>query len=114
MADEGPVRWVPKAAFVMPLLPPQLEVDPILASLLHCMAFLELFGDDAVDPDWAVEAMEYVATYVKRLPREQLHSIEKQLARIGAHARQVNEPAPFVTFVDNFLVTCGADSGDAG
>jgi hypothetical protein len=114
MGDEGPVRWVPKAAFVMPLLPPQLEVDPVLAALLHCMAFLEVSGDDAVDPDWAVEAMEYVATYVQRLPREQLDAIEKQLARIGEYMRQLNETAPLVTFVDNFLVTCGADSRDVG
>lgn len=63
-ADDG-VLWVRKDAFVMPLLPPDLGVDPLVAALLHVTAFLELSGDDAVDPDWAVEALEHVGHYLE-------------------------------------------------
>ena len=52
--NEGPGEWVDKEAFVMPLLPESLDVDPQFAALFHMAAFLELSGDEAVDPDWAV------------------------------------------------------------
>ena len=51
----------------MPVIPESLGVDPVLAALIHVAAFLELSGDDAVHPDWAVEALEYVAHYLHRL-----------------------------------------------
>jgi hypothetical protein len=61
---ESPGEWVHKHAFVMPLLPASLRVDPAFAALLHVTAFLELSGDEAVDPDRAVEAMEQIAHYL--------------------------------------------------
>jgi hypothetical protein len=109
MTDEGPVRWVDKTAFVMPELPPDLRVDPVLAGLLHCMAFLELSGDSTVDPDWAVEAMEYVAHYMQRLSAGQAESIRRQLALVSAYARQHGAPDTFIEFVDRFLEHCGVE-----
>src|SRR5262245_31529763 len=49
---KGPVLWLPKGAFVMPVLPRTLKVDPLLAALLHTMSFLEFSDDGTVDPDW--------------------------------------------------------------
>ena len=100
MADDGPVD---KAAFVMPLIPAELRVHPILASLIHCMAFLELSGDEAIDPDWALEAMEHVEQYLQRLPPDELVRIAQQLAVLSAHARAKSFPEPFVLFLDRFL-----------
>jgi hypothetical protein len=48
---DGPVEWVKKHAWVMPLLPASLRVDPVLAALLSLTAFMELSSDDVVDPD---------------------------------------------------------------
>jgi hypothetical protein len=107
VTDEERVRWVPKAAFAMPLLPPELKVDPVLAALLHCMAFLDLSGDDAVDPDWAVEVMEHVGAYLQRLSEEDANAISRQLGVIGAYAREQGAPAGFVEFVGTFLEDCG-------
>ena len=110
MTDEGPVRFVRKDAFVMPLLPPELGVDPVLAGLLHCMAFLELSGDESVDPDWAVEAMEHVAAYVQRLSPSETEAVRRQLAAVSEHARNNDAPGEFIEFVDGFLKACGVSS----
>ena len=107
MSDEGPGRWVRKTAFVMPLIPADLRVDPVVAALLHCTAFLELSGDEDVDPDWAVEAMEHVATYLQRLPPERIGAVSDQLASVRAYAEQQGAPQEFLEFVDGFLANFG-------
>src|SRR5262245_49796593 len=107
MSKDGPSRWVDKTAFVMPLLPTGLKVDPVLAALLHCMAFLELSGDDTIDPDWALEAIEYVAGYLQRLSADETGAVRTQLAAISAYAREQGAPDTFLTFVDGFLEACG-------
>lgn len=96
MNNEGPVRWVPKTAFVMPLLPP----------------FLELSGDDSVDPDWAIEAMEHIATYLLRLPTTEVAVVARQLAAVSEYARTQGAPSGFIEFVDGFLDNCGVSRGD--
>lgn len=107
MSQDGPGRWVAKTAFVMPLLPLGLEVAPVLAALLHCMAFMELSGDDTIDPDQALEVMEYVAGYLQRLSPAEAGGVRSQLAAVSAHAREHGAPATFIAFVDGFLDACG-------
>lgn len=108
MAD-GPVRWVDKDAFVMPVLPTSLGIDPIVAALLHAVAFLELSGDGTVDPDWAVEAMEHVVHYLGRLPAAQIAALGEQVGRVAATAEAAdwgdNAVKFFGAFMDNFSVT---------
>ena len=112
VTDEGPVRWVAKTAFVMPLLPPELGVNPLLAGLLHCMAFLELSGDDTVDPDWAVEAMEYVATYVQRLPAKEAAAAAQELAAVAEYSRTQGASTEFTAFIAGFAESCGIPKDD--
>jgi hypothetical protein len=107
MSKDGPGRWVDKTAFVTPLLPLGLKVDPVLAALLHCMAFLELSGDDTVDPDSALEVMESVAGYLQRLSAAEIGVVRKQLTAVSAYAREQGAPDTFITFVDGFLEACG-------
>ena len=104
---EGPGRWVPKDAFVMPLLPTSLKIDPVVASLVHCVAFLELSGDDAVDPDWAVEAMEHVGAYLQRMSADQAEDVARQLGAIATNARLQKAPPEFVEFLERFLENFG-------
>jgi hypothetical protein len=98
---------VPKVAFVMPVIPPELEVDPVLAGLLHCMAFLELSGDDAVDPDWAVEAMEHVAHYLQRLGQAERERIVRQVTSAAGYARTQGSSDQLVEFLETFPEHCG-------
>ena len=89
---QGPVRRVPKAAFVMPVIPAEVNVNPVLAGLLHCMAFLELSGEKAVDPDWAVEAMEHVAHYLQRLGQADVQGIASEVVFRGGVRTQPRVP----------------------
>ena len=107
MSQDGPGRWAHKTAFATPLLPVGLKVDPMLAALLHCMAFLELSGDATVDPDSALEVMEYVAGYLQRLSAAEVGAVRKQLTAVSAYAREQGAPDTFITFVDGFLDACG-------
>jgi hypothetical protein len=106
MAD-GPGKWVKKDAYVMPVLPKSLKADPVVAALLHVTAFLELSGDDTVDLDWAVEAMEHVAYYLQRLPPERVEAVREQIARVAEHARKKRWGAEAVEFFAEFLENFG-------
>ncbi len=105
MADkpDGKVRWVKKDAFVMPVLPKSLRVDPVVAGFLHMMAFLELSGDDTVDPDGAVEAMEHVGFYLDRFPPDRKAVFGEQVGRVTAYARKKRWGKAAVEFFSEFM-----------
>ena len=107
---ERPVKWVDKDAFVLPVLPSSLAIDPEFAALLHAAAFLEISGDDAVDPDWAVEALEHMAYYLQRLPADEVQRLSQQLDRIETYARTNEWPDTVTEFVGNFFEACGVAS----
>jgi hypothetical protein len=96
----------------MPLLPAELNVDPVLAGLVHCVAFLELSHDDAVDPDWAVEAMEHVSAYLGRLEATQVESLSKQLKGIAKYVKSEGAPAEVVEFFRDFLENFGVGDSE--
>lgn len=100
--ETSPGKWVRKSAFVTPLLPDDLHVDPYLAGLLQCVAFLELSDAEAVDPDAAVEVMENVTTYLARLPPKRVDELGRSLRRISEHGKQVGYPKQFIELVDDF------------
>jgi hypothetical protein len=106
MADG--LEWVKKDAYVMPELPASLKVDPILAALLHVAAFLEISGDETVDPDWAIEALEYVGHYLQQLPAHQVKTVREQVGRVAVHARKKKWGAEavkfFTQFQENFVI----------
>jgi hypothetical protein len=97
------IRWVKKDAYVMPVLPKSLKVDPVVAALLHVTAFLELSGDETVHPDWAVEAMEHVAHYLQQLPARQTEAVREQVGRVAEYARKKRWGAEAVEFFTEFL-----------
>jgi hypothetical protein len=99
---EGSGEWVKKDAFVMPLLPASLKIDPVFAALLHVSAFLELSGDEAVHPDWAVEALEHVCHYLQQLPAERQEELRKQVGWVAEHARKKKWNAGAVEFFAEF------------
>lgn len=106
-------KMVPKGAFVMPVLPGNLKLDPLLAGLLHTMSFLEFSDDDTVDPDWAIEAMEHVGHYLQKLTTLQIQDVEAQLARVAAHARKKKLSQQFIEFVERFLENAGVGEDDS-
>ena len=109
---DGKVHWVPKDAFVMPVLPKSLKIDPLVAGFLHMIAFLELSGDEAVDPDWAVEAMEHVGYYFDLLSPKAKADFAAQVARVAAHAKKEKWGKPAVEFFERFMENVGVEGAD--
>ena len=53
---------VPEGAAVFPLIPPELNVHPLLLATLHAFVFIEGSEESVVDPDAAAESVEYLAS----------------------------------------------------
>lgn len=105
--SDGPGEWVPKNAFVMPELPTSLKIEPVVAALLHVAAFLELSTDAAVNPDYAVEAMEHIGHYLQQLPEDRVVALKEQLGRVTAHARKEKWGDDAVDFFGDFMENFG-------
>jgi hypothetical protein len=98
--------------FMLPVVPEELEVDPVLLALLHCAAFLDFAEDDAVDPDLATEVLDHIAYYVRRAPAARLEQMRAELKRVERHAAEERWPAELVEFVGEFLDNCTSEEDE--
>ncbi len=106
MADE-PEESVPKGAAVLPEIPAELGVHPLLLAVLHAVIFLDGSEDDVVDPDAASEAMEYMASYLQRLQEAELRRVQEDMQALAAFARQEKWPKQHIRFFKEFLDNFG-------
>ena len=107
----GPIEWVETDRFVMPVIPVELGVDPLLLAVLHSLAFLEISGDQTVEPDWAVEAMEHIAHYLQRLDGLRRDELNGQLGRIADYCEQTDCDPRLRDLVRNCFVYAGLTEG---
>jgi hypothetical protein len=108
-SPESPVEWVRTDKFVMPVVPVELQVDPRTLAILHCIAFLELSGDETVDPDWAVEAMEHVAHYLLRLAPNEVDKLRSEMQQVASWAESEQMAPQFVNLARRFTEYAGLD-----
>ena len=106
MAKKG-LASVPQGGFHLPELPEKLGIDPILAGLLHMACFMELSGEDAVDFDESVSALEVMSSYLQRLTRARCNEIEEQLRRVASYAKRHGWEARAAKFIRNLLQNAG-------
>jgi len=97
---------------MMPSVPAELGIDPLLLALLHTTAFLDFSDDDSVEPEAANEALERVEQYVQRVPEERLSSLQADLEKLEGYATQAGWPDDMVDFVRDFLYNCGIGDED--
>jgi hypothetical protein len=113
--DEREEEEGEEAVDAQPLLPPipeELGIDPLLLALLHTAAFLDLSDDESVDPELAGDVLEHVGMYAQRLPPERVQELEQQLEKLQAHAEQSGWPPELSEFVGQFLYNCGIGDED--
>jgi hypothetical protein len=106
----GPGEWFRSDAFTMPVLPDDLQVDPVLAALLHAASFLELSGDESVHPDRAVDVLEHLHMYLARLDGSRVHEIRNQFERICSFGKAEGWSEEYLEFIREF--TSDLESGD--
>ena len=111
-ADSGTVEWRMADKFVMPVIPEELAIDPVLLAMLHACAFFEISGDETVDPDWAVEAMEHMTFYLQRLTAPAIEELRIQFDRLTSHCEGNEYDPRFTDLVRNFLQYAGLHEED--
>jgi hypothetical protein len=105
-------RDVPEGAALLPLIPEELGVDPLLLALLHAVVFLSGSEDEVVEPDAAEETLEYVATYLQRLEEPKLQRLREDLLALVGFAKEQKWPKQEIRFLKDFLKEFGISKAD--
>jgi hypothetical protein len=98
---------VPDGAAVMPEIPPELNVHPLLLAVLHATVFLDGSEDEIVDPDAGAEALEYMATYLQRLEGAELRRVQEDIQVLITYAKDQEWSKQQVRFFKEFLSMFG-------
>jgi hypothetical protein len=104
--DDSPSDGAEGAA-VFPLIPVDLQVNPLLMALLHAMVFIDGSTDDVIDPEAADEAMQYLVTYLQRLKDPALGRVQEDMECLLDYAKQQGWPKQQQKFLKSFLADYG-------
>ncbi|MGC4095196.1 MAG: hypothetical protein QM756_46205 [Polyangiaceae bacterium] len=96
-----------EARFLLPLIPAELEISPLLSALLHLASFLDLSEEPAVDARDAGECLSRMGLYVQRLDDDSIESLADELDALLEHAKSAAWPSEAVEFIEAFLENCG-------
>jgi hypothetical protein len=105
--DERDEGEVPEGAAVMPEIPAELNVHPLLLAVLHATVFLDGSEDEVVDPDAGAEAIEYMANYLQRLRGAELRRVQEDMQVLMAYAKDQDWSKQQVRFFKEFLASYG-------
>jgi hypothetical protein len=111
--DEGFNEDVPDGAAVLPEIPAELNIHPLLLAVLHATVFLDGSEDEVVDPDAAAEAMEYMANYLQRLQGAELRRVCEDMDVLTSYAKDQDWPKSQVRFFKEFQSTFGIGKGES-
>ena len=79
----------------------------IAKALVDAAAFLELSGDDVVDPDSAVGAMEMIISDLAGCTQEEKSAIAEAAATAASESKNSGSSAEMIQFYENFINNCG-------
>jgi len=86
MADEE--YEVPEGAAVLPLIPVELGVSPLLLATLHAIVFVAGSAENVVNPAAGNEALDYIASYLRRLNSAKTRRLREDVQCLLSYARQ--------------------------
>jgi hypothetical protein len=86
--DQDEELEVPEGAAVLPLIPPEVPVQPLLLATLHPLVFLIASSDDVVNAAAAEETLQYMLTYLQRLKGPQRDQVREDMVCLLEFARQ--------------------------
>ncbi len=79
----------------------------IARALIHATAFLALAGDDVVDPDAAVRALEDIGHFLHGCTSEEIAILRTVVTEERAQAAQFYTRQEVLAFYDSFLSNFG-------
>src|SRR5882762_2318414 len=94
---------VPEGAAVLPLIPKELGIHPLLLAVLHAVVFLDGSSEDVLNDAAANEALNYFATYLQRLQGADLNRIREDMACLADFAKEEKWPPEEQQFLKGFL-----------
>ncbi len=90
-------------AAVLPLIPAELGIHPLLAGTFFTPSFLRRSRSDVVNDSAADEALNYIATYLQRLEGPELHRIKEDMDCLATFARQEKWPTEEIEVLAGIL-----------
>jgi len=109
----GPPGEVPEGAAVLPLIPKELGIHPLLLAVLHAVVFLDGSSEDVLNDAAANEALNYLATYLQRLEGPDLKRIREDMACLADFAKDEKWPQEELQFFKGFLDDFGVKAHSA-
>ena len=94
---------VPEGAAVFPEIPAELGVDPLLLATIHATVFLAGSDQEVVDAAAAEEALQYLATYLRRLEGDRLRRVREDMACLTDYGRQQKWPKQMILALQSSL-----------
>ena len=103
--EEAPAtpEETPEGAAVVPLIPEELGVHPLLLAALHAYVFLEGTDETMLDAAVAEEAMNYLVGYFQRLTGDQFRRVKEDFATLAGFAKSEGWPKQQIRFLQEFL-----------
>jgi hypothetical protein len=98
---------VPEGAAVLPEIPPELHIHPLLLAVLHAVIFLAGSQEAVVNESAAAEALEHLAAYLQRLHGPDLERVRADLEVLRVYAQQESWAKHEVEFFSSFLSEFG-------
>jgi hypothetical protein len=98
---------VPEGAAVMPLIPAELGIHPLLLATVHSVVFFDSSAEEVVNEPAANEALSYLATYLQRLKGDELRRVREDLDTLIGFGREEEWPADVLKYLSSFLEDFG-------
>lgn len=107
MSEEPVPSEVPEGAAVLPVIPEELGIHPLLLASLHAIVFFDGSSEDVVNDAAADETLNYMATYLQRLKGPELQRLREDIDCLLEYARQEKWPQEEMQFFKTFLQDYG-------
>jgi hypothetical protein len=104
---------VPEGAAVLPQIPEELGIHPLLLAVLHAVVFLAGSEAKIVHLAASHEAIEHIAEYLQRVGGKELERVRADLAKLHAFAVEHDWPKEEVQFFETFLDDFGMREKEA-
>ena len=79
----------------------------LASALLTAMSYFEIWGEDYVDPDMAVKALEEVASDLSECSDEEIRLLARVAREHAESARAAGSSQAWVKFYENFIEDVG-------
>ncbi len=86
--EHGEEVEVPEGAAILPDVPPEVPVHPLLLATLQPLVFLIASEENVVNPDAATLTLEIMLSYLHRLKGPQRDQVREDMACLLEFARQ--------------------------